>query len=962
MADINQSTEELARLMEEAGRQMQNYGSVTKQTESEIFDVKVKQKTGIVNATLALNKFGEATGSVAKAAMSAASALHQGQKGAAAMNGAVDGVADAAKHASIALLAMVPGGIIIKALTVAVTAAIGAVAAYTKAANEMSDTLNKGYQGLAKSGAAASDGMTGLFRDAKKLGVSMNELDGYVQLIGENSKDLALFSGSVANGRKRFADLGKEMEPFRAGLLNAGMSLEEQREATMGYLRLQSRVGQTQNKTTEELAAGARRYLLEQDALTKLTGMTRKEQEDAREEIRSQERFAATLAEMRAKGQHNEAKALEDTYLVLRSQSKEAAQGFADVSTGMLTTEAAQKSYLATQGESMRVSQQIQAGQLSAAQGAQRVAKAHGATADAMAPLAKMGIYGETFGDYAADLRLKGMAEADIEKQLAKIKEDQIKQGATGGKAADAATQAQTDLQLAQVAATNATEEFVFRGVVPATKAMEAFAKVTAAAAGMANDATTSKPKKPVTAEEANLGAGEFAGMEGQFSGRAGGSLGATGKLIEDFGSGTPMMLHGREGVITEAQLNSLIKSASSLASGGMSSPGAKSGSGTASGPAGNQMSELQNFQTEMLKDTENLAKLTDADLRRTRTFSRTSLKLTDLKTQLMEDEIELLEEQNKMLADMEEIYSKTLGPEAAKAAVKAFKKTQMFGNMAAPAGAGGASSGMPAPAARGPGAAAGASGGAPAASAMPSGPSAPSEVEGARGSGPTAEAADVLKFTARSGSAEAFEGLNDRLKKSVILAAEEYHAATGNKMQVNSAKRDPADQQRLWEESVALGTPGKGPSGMAVARPGRSPHEHGLAVDIQNYNDSAAVAAMNRQGLTQKVPGDPVHFSFADGGVANGPTSGYLAELHGPEAVVPLPDGKTIPVRIEGGDAGGAKSKDMADMMNQFRLSMESMINQMNNRDLLNMMDEMVRAQKDSNDIQKKLLQAAAN
>jgi hypothetical protein len=422
------------------------------------------------------------------------------------------------------------------------------------------------------------------------------------------------------------------------------------------------------------------------------------------------------------------------------------------------------------------------------------------------------------------------------------------------------------------------------------------------------------------------------------------------------------MMLHGREGVITEAQLNSLIKSASSLASGGMSSPGAKSGSGTASGPAGNQVSELQNFQTEMLKDTEDLAKLTDADLRRTRTFSRTSLKLTDLKSQLMEDEIELLEEQNKMLADMEEIYSKTLGPEAAKAAVKAFKKTQMFGNMAAPAGAGGASSGMPAPAARGPGAAAGAGGGAPASSAMPSGPSAPSEVEGARGSGPTAEAADVLKFTARSGSAEAFEGLNDRLKKSVILAAEEYHAATGNKMQVNSAKRDPADQQRLWEESVALGTPGKGPSGMAVARPGRSPHEHGLAVDIQNYNDSAAVAAMNRQGLTQKVPGDPVHFSFADGGVANGPTSGYLAELHGPEAVVPLPDGKTIPVRIEGGDAGGSKSKDMADMMNQFRLSMESMINQMNNRDLLNMMDEMVRAQKDSNDIQKKLLQAAAN
>lgn len=41
--------------------------------------------------------------------------------------------------------------------------------------------------------------------------------------------------------------------------------------------------------------------------------------------------------------------------------------------------------------------------------------------------------------------------------------------------------------------------------------------------------------------------------------GRAEGSLGATGKLIEDFGTVTPMDLHGKEGVITEKQLNNLV-------------------------------------------------------------------------------------------------------------------------------------------------------------------------------------------------------------------------------------------------------------------------------------------------------------------------------------------------------------------------------------------------------------------
>ena len=41
--------------------------------------------------------------------------------------------------------------------------------------------------------------------------------------------------------------------------------------------------------------------------------------------------------------------------------------------------------------------------------------------------------------------------------------------------------------------------------------------------------------------------------------GRSEGSLGAVGKLIEDFGKGTPMMLHGKEGVITEKQLKDIV-------------------------------------------------------------------------------------------------------------------------------------------------------------------------------------------------------------------------------------------------------------------------------------------------------------------------------------------------------------------------------------------------------------------
>ena len=43
----------------------------------------------------------------------------------------------------------------------------------------------------------------------------------------------------------------------------------------------------------------------------------------------------------------------------------------------------------------------------------------------------------------------------------------------------------------------------------------------------------------------------------------------------------------------------------------------------------------------------------------------------------------------------------------------------------------------------------------------------------------------------------------------------------------------------------------------------------------------------------------------FASGGIATGPTSGYRAVLHGNEAVVPLPDGKSIPVKMQEQQAG---------------------------------------------------------
>jgi hypothetical protein len=170
-----------------------------------------------------------------------------------------------------------------------------------------------------------------------------------------------------------------------------------------------------------------------------------------------------------------------------------------------------------------------------------------------------------------------------------------------------------------------------------------------------------------------------------------------------------------------------------------------------------------------------------------------------------------------------------------------------------------------------------------------------PSGTEGGGVQPVAPKAAEVISFGPGSGSAQSFAGLNDKLGDAVTRAAEEYKATTGNKIQLNSAKRDPEKQKELYDDWVA-----KGKKGMPVAPPGTSLHEKGLAVDIQNYNDPAAVAAMNRQGLQQKVAGDPVHFSFDGGGVLQGPESGYKPNMtmHGTEAIIPMKNG-AVPVSL---------------------------------------------------------------
>jgi hypothetical protein len=934
--EANQAATELAATLRRVNQELADNGRVSSQTQDAKTDADMKAKHGIDNFTAGTKKGADAIGALASAGMAAGKAMLDGKKGASAFNSSLDELSTAATAAGAALTLLIPGGILIKALVAGITMAATSYIKYTQAANEMADQLHKGYQGLAKAGGAAADGMTGLKNDAQKLGLAMGELDQLVSLVAENSKDFALFAGSVSDGRKRFAEMGQAIEPARAGLMNMGLGIKDINEGLAGYVKLQTRLGNSQSMSVAQLAKGAQDYLKEQDMLTKLTGQSRAEMEQQRERALQKEQFAAKVRELQLAGNKDGAEALLKLNSVYEAAGPEMASAFQASVTGNLSNADAQKANLASNGEMIRTTQQVIAGQISYQEAAQRTGKEMGNTADTVGTtLGQLGAYNNNFGNLSEQLKLAQMAQGDIVANSAKIQEDQKKQIA----GADPLVKGQTAIVEAQIAANKAMTDFIFEGIVPAQDKMRLLAEATGVAARGLADVVGGK----ATTEEklASAGAGAVAGgvtgaaigsivpvIGTAVGGAIGAALGGIGGYLfagrnqapdsKDAGkqgsveavdmtnipmaseggflsgpqSGYLAMLHGNELVIPESQLMG------TLNTGGMA------------GAGGEQLDKINNLYNEMLKDTQALEKLTDQDLKKTQNFSRLSDRLRTLKTQLMGDEIEMLEEQNDTLEKMVEVMEKTMGKEAG-AALR--KNATMMRSMG---GGGGIS--MPSAGGMGGG------GGTSNLSAM------------GGGQGIKASSTDLLQFSGASGSASNFAGLDGRLKEAVINAASEYNSLTGNKLKINSAKRDSDDQLRLYQETVDAGRPGIGPNGMPVGRPGTSSHEKGQAVDIQNYNDPAALKALNGQGLHQLVPKDPVHFQLSGetGMIADGPESGYQATLHGKEAVIPM-------------------QNNSGDFVKMFEAMAEG------NHKMVAMMEQMVSAQKSSVDVQNKMLRA---
>lgn len=99
--------------------------------------------------------------------------------------------------------------------------------------------------------------------------------------------------------------------------------------------------------------------------------------------------------------------------------------------------------------------------------------------------------------------------------------------------------------------------------------------------------------------------------------------------------------------------------------------------------------------------------------------------------------------------------------------------------------------------------------------------------------------------------------------------------------------------------------------------------------------------------GYLGEKAGSFIGEQFAEGGVARGPTSGYQTQLHGVEAVVPLPDNRSIPVTLTKDSEVKSSNTDM--------MAINASMNQQST-----LLNEILRTLKDGNNIQSGILQAS--
>ena len=352
----------------------------------------------------------------------------------------------------------------------------GTIKATAEASKFVINQLQKSvetFNELGQVGALTAKGMSGVQEQFLASGLS---LDGFKKSITENSTTLARFRGLVGAGAEDFSkitgsllDQRGEFVQLGDDLRRIGLSADQIGESTGAYVQQQTRLGLAQNKTNRQLVQGSAEYIKELDVLTKITGMNRKEVQAQQDAALSEGRFRAQYDDMVANGQEKAAEELLKFQTQVSKLAPELGAAIRDVSTDLTNSEAAIKGFNSSGGAIQDIVARLKAGDITRDQAMLELQNSTKAATATQRGFAKA--VGDGQSTFVKYSEISDLNNATIKDGILIAKEVQDKQ--TAG--SDKLTTSAVDAQKAMEQMSRQIQNFGFTAMPTATKAVESF-------------------------------------------------------------------------------------------------------------------------------------------------------------------------------------------------------------------------------------------------------------------------------------------------------------------------------------------------------------------------------------------------------------------------------------------------------------------------------------------------------
>jgi hypothetical protein len=385
--------------------------------------------------------------------------VYKGSSANKAAAASIDAMGEAAKYAGVFLALLVPGGPLVKGLVAGLGLLTSELIKSSKLIAEQTDEIYKAYQDMAKAGAAGAGGMQDVFDSLQKVGMGTEKFGAYIKLVNENATDLAMFGGSVNKGRKIFENTMSSLsKDQRVQMEQMGLDREAQSQAAMAYIKQQRLLTAGTKAQMDTSSTAVMKYVAETDALTRITGANREEQQKILDEAMAEDIFGSFLDNMRSQGEEGVKKAEQIQNAIIMQQKMygtQSAKGLRDSLTGFLGTSSENQKFFMSYGEGgqqlVNTLRDVNGTNDEMYDAMKAQAKSGKELNESMAGITGMGVAGDVFVAYKERRLAEQNFNKDLGKLFAEAAEERRKQLAdpTTRKAAEAENNVR-ETQLAQ--------------------------------------------------------------------------------------------------------------------------------------------------------------------------------------------------------------------------------------------------------------------------------------------------------------------------------------------------------------------------------------------------------------------------------------------------------------------------------------------------------------------------------